>query len=65
MASPFHYPTFRRKVESMARYVARRKRDLVQLNNISGTELAQLNTLDDALHAVATGDGWPKYGERP
>jgi hypothetical protein len=65
MASPFHYPTFRKRTEEYYRYLARRKRDLIELNDITEPHLTQLNNLFNALQVVATGDGWPKYREQP
>jgi hypothetical protein len=65
VASPTHYPTFRRRTEAFYRYLARRKADLIRINGITDPQLTQLNTMLTAVEAVATGDGWPKYGEQP
>lgn len=64
MPQQFYYPTFYRLCKRLHSFIGRRSKDMTDLNDITGTELSELNALYSALDAIVRGANWPKYSER-
>jgi hypothetical protein len=65
MARRFYYPAWRRKLEALANYQHKHMADMIDLNEISGTELTQLQTLDADLQTIIKNPAFPKYRQAP
>lgn len=60
----WYYPAFYRLAKRLHSFLVRHQKDMVQINNITGTELTQLEGLYTALDGIVRSDAWPKYIER-
>lgn len=62
MATKFWYPSFMEKARELNFFLAKHQKDMVALNNITGTELTQLQALATALdEIVGKNSTWPAY----
>lgn len=62
MATKFYYPAFMRKAKALDTFLARHQKDMVALNNITGSELTELQALATALdQIVGESSTWPGY----
>src|SRR4051812_6684476 len=59
MAQRFYYPAFYRHTKRLYDFLQRWQKDMVNINNITGTELTELNGLYNALDTVVRGSNWP------